>query len=103
MKEGGGKKRERQGHMMKRHVRFIPESVRFHQSSVSFLRRPKLRLDYKRHEIFNETCLFLFSSSTLVTGILHRYVYGTARKQVKDTRPYKDSSLIVLFLFSLLL
>lgn len=91
--------------MMKRYVRFIPESVRFHQSSVSFLRRPKLRLDYKRHEIFNEILalsLFLFTDSSPVYYI-GRYVYGTARKQVKDTRPYKDSSLIVLFLFSPLL
>lgn len=90
--------------MMKRYVRFIPESVRFHQSSVSFLRRPKLRLDYKRHEIFNETWLFLFSSSdSSPVRYIGRYVYGTARKQVKDTRPYKDSSLVVLFLFSPLL
>lgn len=74
----------------------------FHQSSVSFLRRPKLRLDYKRYEIFSETGSFSFSL-LLVTGVLHRNVYGTARKQVKDTRPYKDCSLIILFLFSLFL
>lgn len=48
----------------------IPESVRFRQSSVSVLRRPKLFVDYKWHEVFSETGSFSFLL-LLVDGVVH--------------------------------